>query len=565
MAIRRITLVFALLCAVALSCKKEPSVVPSDNGGGDAPAVVSGNIQGTVISSSGDPIEGVVVSDGLHCTKTNAKGEWGLEADLANTDYVFVSTPSEYSAPLVDGTPTFWKFLKDLTKKDGKYSGVTFKLEKIPNPNRFTVLIYADPQPRSSGAGYDNMGYHSLELCNDMYKDMKEVVDGITGRYVYAMGLGDIVHEVLSYHTKHRSGMASTGARNYNVIGNHDHNTSCTTNDRDAARPFESVLGPANYSFDLGNLHFLVLDNMIGKLVDGKISNACDNGLTDEIWQWMQNDLSYVPKDKTIMVCAHSPMFRLLGSKDRSEAKHYGDYKALLHKYKKVYAWAGHTHTSFNYVNTDDPVIESHTLTRVTGELWTNEYLGSNGTPRGYVVFDYDNGDCRWKFKPMYYQTAKYDGKGSSGSNSWDYSGPEYKYRDWDYDESGRAKMRSGGKALDDSYQMQLFGPTLYGDGYIYANIFLWDELWKNPRFVTDGFASKMTKVTTNNFKYAFSMKEIRDYYVKNNPALAGSSYKFEANNTESMFCVRPNTEHGSGTVSVEDRFGNTYSSTITW
>lgn len=555
MEIRKILLGTAVLLAAVSSCVKDPS---GQGNGNTNPDVISGNIQGTVVSSSGDPIEGVVVSDGLHCTKTNAKGEWGLEADLKNTDYVFVSTPSNYSAPLVEGVPVFWKFLSELTPKDGKYTDVKFILDKINSPERFTILMYADPQPRGSTAKYDNLAYHSLECCEDMYKDMKEVVQSISGKLVYSIGLGDIVHRELKLLPRHKSGMASTGARNYNVIGNHDHDVSKKTDDRDAARPFEAILGPVNYSFNIGNLHILVLDDMIAPLVDGYISDSCATGLTDEIWQWMQNDLSFVSKDKVIMVCAHSPMFRVAGGSNRTSAKHYADYRSLLSKYKKVYAWAGHTHSTLNYVDVEDPVIETHTLTRTTGELWTNEYLGANGTPRGYVVVNYDNGEVTWYFKPTYYQSGKFITTYNSGKQ------PEYAYRDWDY-VNGRAVMRGSGKNLDDKYQMQVFGPTLYGDGYIYANIFMWDELWSKPRFTVDGIPKAMTRVTAKNYKYSYSAWEIRNFYTTYNTVLSKDDYNVDLNSTESVFRVFVESEHGSGTVSVEDRFHNVYSSTITW
>ena len=574
MEIRNKILFGALLLVALLSCTKDPDN-SGDNGGG-APAVISGNIQGTVVSSTGAPLAGVVVSDGYNCTITNSEGRWGLESDLAKTDYVFVSTPSDHSAPLElladdgsKGTPVFWKFLKDLNKgSDGKYMDVKFTLDKIQRPDVFSIIFYADPQPRSSSAGYDNIAYHSLDNCKDMYADMTECVSELKKErpMVYGIGLGDIVHRSLSLLPRHKNGMAGTGLRNYNVIGNHDHDVSKKTNDRDAARPFEAILGPVNYSFNIGDIHVLVLDNMIAPLKDGTISDECDDGLTDDIWQWMQNDLSYVSKDKTIIVCAHSPMFtqdsKTGAINARSNARHGGDYKLLLSGYKKVLHFAGHAHTSVNHVDVNNPKIEFHTVTRVTGELWTNEYMGSNGTPRGYIVFDYDSGKYKWHFKPIIYQTGSYVGLKQDDL--------KYTYRDWDYQEYGGKKgvavLRSSKKPLDDSYQMQLFAPGLYGDGkYLYANVFLWDELWENPRFVKNGIPSKMTKVTTKDYKYSYSMKEIREFYKTNGSVLGSADYKFEANNTDSMFNVFVSDEHGSGKVTVKDRFGNEYSSEITW
>lgn len=558
----------ASLLLVLAACSKEStsSEGGSSGGGSGSDTPVSGNIQGKVVTTSGSPISGVVVSDGLHCTKTNSRGEWGLDADLSNTDYVFVSTPSDYSAPLVNGTPVFWKFLSDLTPgTDGKYKGVEFKLEKLSRPEKFTVIIYADPQPRNKTAGYDNLAYHALDCCSDMYKDMKEYVSDITSGAVYGIGLGDIVHRELGLLSKHREGMASTGLRNYNVIGNHDHDITKTTDDRDAARPYEAILGPANYSFNIGNLHVAVLDDMIAPLVDGKISDTCNTGLTDEIWTWFENDMSFVPKDRIIMLCAHSPMFRVLGGSERTAARHYTDYKNLLSRYSKVFAWAGHTHSTLNYVNTAAPVIETHTLTRVTGELWTNEYLGANGTPRGYLVFDYDNGRYKWHFKPIFYQQGSFTG--SNGGNS---TKPSYTYRDWNYS-SGKAVMKSGGASLDEGYQMQVFTPGTYGDKYLYVNVFMWDELWDVPKFTIDGAPSKMSRVTKSNggkdLMYSYALREIREFYVANNTVLGGSGngYTFETGNLESLFRIYVAEEHGSGTVSVKDRFGNTYSSSITW
>lgn len=539
------------VCALCLLACSNPAD-PENPGGGTV--VTRYTISGTISGNDGKLLKGVVVSDGINCAQTGEDGKYYLDANLESVEYVFVSTPSDYAAPVEDGHACFWKFLKDCQKdSNGKYT-VDFTLNRISSPERFTILIYADPQPRKSTAGLDKIAYHSLDCCADMYRDMKEYVATLGGGPVYGIGLGDIVHQDLSLLPMYRSGMATTGISTYNVIGNHDHGHRLME-DAEASKDYEAVMGPANYSFNLGGMHFLMLDNMIsGDPTAGKYCDECATGLTNEIWEWVKKDLSLVPTTTPLMVCAHSPMMRLADGKDRT-GLHLAELRGLLSKYAKAYVWAGHTHSSFNFVDKDKPTIETHTLSRVTGALWTNEYLGSNGTPRGYVVFQYDNGDISWKFKPTYYQSSTYTGNGSSGS-------PDYTWRDWDY-VGGKAVMKATGEPLDERYQMQLFPPGTYGDRYLYANIFLWDELWSTPRFTKDGDVSVMRRVTEPDYMYSYSDWSITSFYHANKSI--GSEFVPNKDNNRSMFRVFVEAEHGSGTVSVKDRFGQTHTSSITW
>lgn len=542
------------VCALCIFACCEPEN-PDNPGGKDKPVVTEYTISGTVFGDDGKVLKGVVVSDGVNCAQTGDDGRYFLNADLDSTDYVFVSTPSDYSAPVQEGHACFWKFLKDCAKDaDHRYT-IDFKLNKISSPERYTLLLYADPQPRKSSAGLDKVAYHSLDCCNDMYRDIKEYAATLGNYPVYGIGLGDIVHQDLSLLPQYRSGMTGTGITTYNVIGNHDHGHRFME-DALASKDYEAVMGPANYSFNLGGMHYLMLDNMIsGDPAAGKYCDECSTGLTDAIWEWVKKDLEFVPVSTPLMVCAHSPMMRMQSGSNRN-GTHLSELRALIGRYSKAYVWAGHTHTTFNYVDKDNPVIESHTLSRVTGALWTNEYLGSNGTPRGYVVMDYDAGKISWKFKPIYYQTSTYTGNGNEGRT------PAYEWRDWDY-VGGKAIMKADGKPLDDSYQMQLFPPGTYGDKYLYANVFLWDELWQQPRFTMDGVPSMMKRVTEKDYRFSFSDWEITSFYNANKNI--GSEFVPDKNNCDSMFRVYVDSEHGSGTVSVKDRFGNTFTSSISW
>lgn len=581
---KRILFIGMLACALFTSCKKENEGGGASGGGGNVPK--EWTVTGTVKDTDGKPLAGVVVSDGITCVQSDASGVYQLPADLSKKDkdgndrYVFVSTPSGYAAPTDQGHAIFWEWLKNHKSKkgsDGKYRGVDFTLTKIANPDRFTILIFADPQPRSRSttSKSENCGFHSLDICDDMYADMKEYAATLTGRPVYGIGLGDIVHQNTNLLANYRKGMATTGITTYNVIGNHDQGHAKGMTDETACQAYESYMGPANYSFNLGGLHFLMLDNM---LTDPKeYSDSCATGLTDEIWQFVQSDLAFVSRDTPLMVCAHSPMCRMISGKDRS-GNHLTDMRALFAQYAKAYVWAGHTHSTFNYVDKNNPKIESHTLSRVTGALWTNEYLGENGTPRGYVVFDYDKSkgsgkEISWKFKPTYRQTAVYSGKEGE---------VDYPYRDWTYGGDGKAVLNAnrGGGALTDNYQMQVFAPGTYAadDKTVYANIFLWDELWGTPMFYFNGSSSgsTMTRMTANYdlYRYSYADWDITAQYAAKYSNLKKDWYDDDGKdpsnkmrNCASIFRYKINTteDHGNGIVKVKDRFGVEHTASLSW
>ena len=73
------------------SCSKEPG---SNGGNGGNEPIKDWTISGCVKGDDGKALEGVVVSDGLNCVKTDKEGRYYLPADLSKAEYVMVSTPS---------------------------------------------------------------------------------------------------------------------------------------------------------------------------------------------------------------------------------------------------------------------------------------------------------------------------------------------------------------------------------------------------------------------------------------------------------------------------------------
>ena len=520
------------------------------------------NVKGYVVDASGNPLKGVVVSDGLQSVRTMVDGSFYMQSDIANTTFIQVSSPSGYMPEVTGGIPRFYKKLSDITPAGGVYDCGNFVMTPVANPDNFTLFITADPQPRASSINLDNVAYRSLRACESLYQDLQETAATVSGRQVYGICLGDLVHENMDLMDTYATALGTLGYPTYNIIGNHDNDPTKTDDDASAWK-FESLFGPRNYSFNIGGIHFVVLDNLIMKDNGSGHFSGYDQGLTDRVWTWLQGDMSYVPTTSTVMVCAHSPMFKLTSGNERSNtAAHGSDYGALFDTYGEVHAWAGHTHVPFNYIYPSShrhKNVQVHTLARSTGELWTNEYL-SAGQPRGFTIVEVENGAvASWRFHPTKY--LKSDFHGTHGQ-------PVYNYADWTFSGSGSPKvatMKDSGYPLDESYQMHVYAPGAYGDGNVYANIFLWDGLWGAPTLsVNGGTPVAMTQVEASEC-YDAADKEIRDFYYNNYSLLRAAGYTANAPGEIVTVFRAPAPASGTGTVSVTDRFGNVYSRTVSW
>ncbi len=70
-------------------------------------------------------------------------------------------------------------------------------------------------------------------------------------------------------------------------------------------RTFESYFGPIYYSLNKGNAHYIVLDNCFYVNRDYQYIGYID----ERTFQWLEKDLSYVPKDK-LCLCSDAHSFQ---------------------------------------------------------------------------------------------------------------------------------------------------------------------------------------------------------------------------------------------------------------
>ena len=326
--------------------------LPVACGGDDAPGGTGPNggnatVTGTVVDQRGLPVEGVVVSDGLLTTLTDESGYYALESDLSKRRFVQVTIPAAYEIPVKNGIPQFWRRIPEgATEFEADF---TLQARRKA-ASRYTVLMTADPQIRSRSARYDNFAFHSIDMYEDMCRDLRETAASITDRPVYGISLGDLVHNDMSLYPTYCAGIADFDFPVFSVIGNHDHVQNAAT-DREAVKKFEEYLGPTCYSVELGELHFIFLDNIVMKnnTLDPNNVGAYSDGLSDEAYSWLCNDLKYVDKDRTVMLCAHSSMFRKPDSEPADRDRHGPDYASRLAQYRCVHSWAGHSHINLNY------------------------------------------------------------------------------------------------------------------------------------------------------------------------------------------------------------------------
>ncbi len=132
---------------------------------------------------------------------------------------------------------------------------------------------------------------------------------------------GDIAFDNLSIYKEYNQIVGKLGLPAYNVHGNHDMNLD-VSHDSLAAETFKRHFGPADYSFNYGKVHFVVLDNV---RYNGWDSDKNKNGgytgyLNKRQLQWLKRRLKectarlscgdkypYSHKITGIRWCQHQP------------------------------------------------------------------------------------------------------------------------------------------------------------------------------------------------------------------------------------------------------------------
>lgn len=377
-------------------------------------------------------IRGVMVSNGYDVVATDRHGQYKLPAAKRGLEKftVFVTKPAGYELPVdEDNVPQFFYHHIPQGSPELRFGGlpasgpqpdaINFPMIRGEYKKRFKIAVSGDPQPYSN----NEVGYVRDSLANELAaRDDLEMV----------IIEGDVMGDDLGLYPRFKRIMSAAGMPVYFVPGNHDLDFDAA-DDEHSLDTFKREWGPSYYSFDIGDVHFITLDNMrypctpdvdnadgLHDFCNDPANSPTYNGIIDAAqMEWLANDLAMVPRDKLLVLNMHIPLVSFV---DQTSTKHQTDNTQWLYDLignRPAVALSGHTHTLENFLPgeayqgwqealglgaTPFPQIVTGAT---SGSWWSGDLDEYNlpmsiqrlGAPRGYLIFEFHGNDFENQFK----------------------------------------------------------------------------------------------------------------------------------------------------------------------
>lgn len=371
-----------------------------------------------IVSSAGVGVENVVVSDGAEVTVTNEKGIYQLKS-AKKWGYVFISVPSGYEVPSVGVLPQFHRALKNSADVVER---ADFKLEKVDGQDSYKIFMLGDMHLANRTGDLGQFAQFTSDLTDYMTRHK--------GEKMYALTLGDMTWDLYwysnSYYFPQYLNTINSQIKNlqiFHTMGNHD-NDFQTRSDYDAAVKYVDQICPTYYSFNIGKVHYVVMDDIDCSSYDGTESRNYVKSLSAEQLDWLAKDLSYVAKTTPVVVAMHAQVFYPTTSGFKIDHDQVNTLRLfdILDGYTVRFV-TGHTHKLFN-VTPDAPIVDGHNFREYnsgsvcaswwwSGNLTPGIHIGTDGTPGGYGIWDVTGTDFQCLYKstgwPEEYQFRSYD------------------------------------------------------------------------------------------------------------------------------------------------------------
>jgi hypothetical protein len=375
-----------------------------------------------------DGVAGVLVSNGLDWVRTDANGKYSIAVrrDMNLT----IVQPSGWRVPTNEQmVPQFFYIHKEggtgYPMRFGGLPATGIAPERIDFPIiregaatfQFSCAVLGDPQTYTN----EQLGWLRDGVITDILESDYQQSDCM-------IQLGDVVGDDLGLLARSLELAATTRMPQWLVIGNHDIDFDARTND-DKADTWRRIYGPNYYAFEMGQVLFVVLDNVYypcgpedaarGRTNCGHGKPPTYNGrLTEDQFVWLQGLIEYTTKDKLIVFCSHIPF---VSSVDGRSGQHQTDELYRIYQIvegRKALSLSGHTHSTENHSPGQvyegwaetlgiGPLPFRHIVAGAASGAWYqgdfNAFgvpmsLQRMGAPMGYFNFDFDGSEYQERY-----------------------------------------------------------------------------------------------------------------------------------------------------------------------
>ena len=503
-------------------------------------------VYGRVASEEGG-IKGVVVSDGVEVAETDEDGIYQLKSDK-KWGYVFISIPSGYEVSSDGVLPQFFQRLK---ANAGVPERQDFTLTKVSGQDTYKVLMLGDMHLANRTA--------DLSQFSDFTADLNNYRSAHPGEKMYAIALGDMTWDLYWYSNNfaipeylNTINKQVKDLQIFHTIGNHDYDYKAV-NDFDAESKYINYIAPVYYSFNIGKIHYVVIDDIDCDSYDGTTSRNYEKRISPEQLSWLAKDLAYVDKSTPLVVVMHAQLFypsESDGFKVDHDVTNTAQFLKLLKGYK-VNIVTGHTHMNFN-VTPESPVtqgqdIYEHNTGAICASCWLPNYLtpgihiSLDGTPAGYAIWDVSGTKLQWIYK-------------ATGTSE------DYQFRSYDLNKvhfslADVPQMPSNISAtVKNKYMQYVNAYPENSDNEVLINIWNWNPAWTLT--VTDEKGNNLVPEAV----WAYDPLHVAAVSVKRfNSASLSSTPNFITEKFPHFFKVKAGDADTDLTITVKDEFGHTW------
>ena len=484
------------------------------------------------VTCAGAPLNGVVVSDGVEVVRTGANGYYEIKS-AKERGYVFVSIPSGYEATLDGVLP---RFSNKLVVNAQSCERSDFELIKADSQDSYTMLFFGDMHLTRT------TNYGDIPQFQVFAKEAMDFVNKNPGKE-YAMTLGDMTWDIYWATTPFSfpqylelANSTLAGLPIFHTMGNHDNNYK-TLSDWDAEKDYVEAICPTYYSFNIGSVHYVVLDDINCSGYDGTTARKYATNLTGEQIMWLSKDLQYVLKSNPVVVTSHSPFFKDDGNPAVTNAS---TLVSCFEGFETVHFVTGHTHECYNVDRLSGGHYFEHNAGAVCATWWLTGldypglYLSRDGSTGGYTIMRINGKEMNWQYK----------------STSKDIT---HQFRSYDRNciDLSTATRTSAGvpdKAWN-TYTANWTGKSTANE--VYINVWNWDPSWKVE--VTEGGKQLAVSQVTNFYDPLHILA-----YSTHRPEGAFSTHV-----TKHAFKVKASSANSTLEIKVTDRFGNVYTESM--